>query len=38
MNNVEEIGWQVIDPAGNVIESGPLIEMKIVALSGEEGA
>lgn len=32
----EPIGWQVVDPDGNVIDSGPLIELEIVAVSGEE--
>ena len=32
------VGWRVIDPDGNVVDSGPLIELEMVAgLGGPEG-
>ena len=29
------VGWRVIDPDGNVVSSGPLIELEMVAGLGE---
>jgi hypothetical protein len=31
-----EIGWQVIDPDGNVVSSGPVTIAQLVALSEQE--
>jgi hypothetical protein len=31
-----EIGWRVLDPDGNVVASGPLIELEAVSDTGEE--
>lgn len=30
-----EIGWRVLDPEGNVVASGPLTELEMVALVGD---
>ncbi len=30
-----EIGWRVLDPDGNVIASGPVTELEMVAEMGE---
>ena len=32
------VGWRVIDPDGNVVDSGPLMFAELVADTGEEGA
>lgn len=32
----EQIGWQVLDPDGNVVDSGPLIVLEMVAEMGQE--
>lgn len=32
-----EIGWQVLDPEGNVVDSGPLIVMTVSAAVAEVG-
>ena len=37
---VEGLGWQVLDPDGNVIASGPITELEMAGLAGDapEGA
>jgi hypothetical protein len=30
-----ETGWQVLDPDGNVVASGPVTELEMAALMGE---
>lgn len=36
MPEVDElIGWRVIDPDGNVVASGPLIELEMATQMGE---
>jgi hypothetical protein len=30
-----EIGWRVLDPDGNVVASGPVTELEMVAEMGE---
>lgn len=32
----EPVGWRVIDPDGNVVDSGPLTELEMAATMGEE--
>lgn len=32
----QPIGWRVIDPDGNVVDSGPCIELEMVTSMGEE--
>jgi len=29
-------GWQVLDPDGNVVDSGPIVQLEAVADTGEE--
>lgn len=30
-----EIGWRVLDPEGNVVDSGPITELEMVAFAGD---
>ena len=35
MTEPEPVGWQVLDPDGNVVASGPVTELEMAAEMGE---